>query len=151
MNMRYWIWSATKTSWDTLRSKGVWATQHKNVTIGLKKNDINIVYVKGTSCFKGIFRAISDWYETDELVWNDEIKESKKKYPYQINWEQIQLGEANFNDLVSELKFVKNKSKPARYLYLRGMNGWPANSAKPVEESDFQIILEQMKKGKRHL
>ena len=149
--MKYWVWSATKASWKTLRNKRVWATQHKNVTIKLKKGDINIVYVKGTSHFKGIFLAVSDWYESYELLWKNEIEKGKKLYPYQIDWEPIQLGEASFNDLFPKLEFVKNKNKPARYSYLQGGNGYPANHKNPIKESDFQIIREEMKKKPSHL
>jgi len=149
--MQYWVWSATKTTWKTLKNERVWAIQHKNVAAKLKKGDINIVYVKNTKHFKGIFQAVSDWYESHEPLWKEEIEAKKKLYPYQVNWEPIQLGEANFDELVPKLKFVENKSKPARYSYLQGMDGYPANHKNPIEESDFQIILEQMKKKPCHL
>jgi predicted RNA-binding protein len=143
--MQYWLWSATKENWEILKSKRVWATYNRNVTTQINKGDILIFYVKGTLHFKGIFRMASDWYETKELTWSDEIKEEKKKYPYQIDLELIQLGEANYKDLVPRLKFVKKKYAPQVYIY--GTGGGPVNFRKPLEESDYKIILAEMKKN----
>ncbi|MBX5320362.1 MAG: EVE domain-containing protein [Candidatus Bathyarchaeota archaeon] len=142
--MQYWLWSATKENWEILKIKRVWATYNRSITTQIKKGDVLIFYVKGTMHFKGIFRVISDWYETKELIWSDEIKEEKKKYPYQIDLELIQLGEANYKDLIPRLKFVEKKNAPQVYIY--GTGGGPVNFRKPLAESDYEIILNEMKK-----
>lgn len=142
--MRYWIWSATKENWNILKEKLVWATYNKKVTKQIKKGDIFIFYVKGTLCFKGIFKSVSDWYETKEIIWDDEKKENKKKYPFQINLHPIQLGEANYKTLVPKLKFVEKKHAPQVYIY--GTGGGPVNFRRSIEESDYKLILEEMKK-----
>jgi predicted RNA-binding protein len=147
IDMQYWLWSATKENWEILKTKRVWATYNKNVTTQIKKGDILIFYVKGTMHFKGVFQVISDWYETNELIWSDEVKEEKKKYPYQIDLQIIQLGEANYKDLIPKLKFVEKKHAPQVYIY--GTGGGPVNFRKPLEESDYEIILTEMKKKPR--
>jgi len=143
--MQNWLWSATKENWEILKNKRVWATYNRNVTTQINKGDILIFYVKGTLHFKGIFRVTSDWYEIKELVWSDEVKERRKKYPYQISLELIQLGEANYKDLVPKLKFVEKKYAPQ--VYVQGTGGGPANFRKPIDESDYEIILMEMKKN----
>jgi predicted RNA-binding protein len=142
--MQYWLWPVTKENWETLKTKKVWATYNRNITTQVKKGDILIFYVKGTMYFKGIFQVISDWYETKELIWSDEVKEKKKRYPYQIDLQLIQLGEANYKDLIPRLKFVEKKYAPQVYIY--GTGGGPVNFRKPIEESDYEIILTEMKK-----
>jgi len=135
-------------------NEGVWATHNKmeNIKRKGKKGDINIVYVKEPiKLFKGIFRAVSDWCLNNKILWKREIEANKKLFPHQIDWEPIQLGEANFNDLVPKLNFVENKNRPTRYIYLQGGDGYPANHKKPIKESDFKIILEEMRKKPCHL
>ena len=92
----------------------------------------------------GIFQAVSDWYETNEITWHDEIKESKLKYPYQIKIQPILLGEANYKELVPELKFVEKKHAPQVYIF--GTGGGPVNFRRPLNETDYKLIVEQMKK-----
>jgi len=141
---QYWVWSVTKENWEIVRSKGIWATYDRGVTQRLKKGDVLVFYVKGTSCFKGIFRQASDWYETTEIVWDDEVKEKKLKYPYQIKIEHIQLGDANYRDLIPKLNFVEKKQYPQVYIY--GTGGGPVNFRRPIEEHDYKLILEEMRK-----
>ena len=145
INMQYWLWSATETNWETLIRKKIWATYNRNVATKVRKGDIFVFYVKRTLHFKGIFRVTSEWYEIKELVWTDEIEEQKKKYPHQINLELIQLGEANYKDLVPKLKFVERKYAPQ--VYIQGSGGWPVNFKKPIDGSDYEIILVEMKKN----
>jgi predicted RNA-binding protein len=145
INMQYWLWSATEDNWEILKTKRVWATYNRNVTTMIKKGDILVFYIKGTLHFKGIFRTTSDWYETKELIWSDEIKEKRKIYPYQISLELIQLGEANYKELIPKLKFVEKKYAPQVYIY--GTGGGPVNFRKPLDESDYETILMEMKKN----
>ena len=141
---KYWLWSCTQENWEILKDKLVWATYDRKVTTIIKRGDILIFYVKGTLCFKGIFEVASDWYETKEKIWSDEIKEKRKKYPYQINLKVVQLGEANYKKLVPKLKFVEKKQYPQVYIY--GTGGGPVNFRKPISESDYKLILKEMQK-----
>lgn len=144
--MQYWIWSVTEDNWEIVKRRKIWATYNKNAQTLVKKGDVLIFYVKGTLTFKGIFRVDSEWYTTNELIWADEIRESKKKYPYQINLGLIQLGEANYKKLIPKLDFVKNKNTPQVYIY--GTGGGPVNFRKPIEKSDYETILAEMRKTK---
>ena len=128
-----------------MKNKLIWATYDKKSTALVKRGDIFIFYVKGTSCFKGIFEAVSDWYITKEKVWSDEIKEDKKKYPYQIDLKIIRLGEADYKRLVPRLKFVKKKPFPQ--IYISGTRGGPVNFRKPLDESDYKLILGEVQKA----
>jgi len=142
--MHYWLWSITKENWEILKNKRVWATYNKNVCNMVKNGDMFIFYVKGTMCFKGIFQAVSDWYETDEITWYDEVKENKVKYPYQIRLKPILLGEASYRDLIPELEFVEKKHAPQVYIF--GTRGGPVNFRKPLKESDYNLIYKEMQK-----
>lgn len=142
--MQYWLWSSTEENWEIAKNRRIWATYNRKICNKIKKEDQIIFYVKGTKCFKGIFQISSDWYETDEKIWADEIKENKKKYPYQINIKPLLLGEANYKNLAPKLKFVKNKQFP--YIYLQGAHGAPVNFRKPIEESDYKIIYQEIQK-----
>lgn len=142
--MKYWLWSVTKENWEILKHRHVWATYNQKIGKIVKKEDVFIFYVKGTRCFKGIFKASSDWYKTDEIIWDDEIKENRKKHFYQIDIKPILLGEADYRNLVPELKFVEKKHNP--HGYLMGMRGGPVNYRGPLEESDYKLIYKEIQK-----
>jgi len=144
--MQYWLWSVTRENWEILKDRRVWATHNQKIGEIVRKEDVFIFYVRGTHCFKGIFRASSDWYKTDKIVWDDEIKENKKKYSYQVDIQPILLGEAKYEDLISKLYFVEKKHRPLSYMYLKGRKGAPVNFGKPLQESDYKLISEEMKK-----
>ena len=141
---KYWLWSCTQENWEVLKKNLIWATYDKKVTTMVKKGDVLIFYVKGTLSFKGIFEVASDWYKSKKKIWSDELKERRKKYPYQIDLKIIQLGEANYKKLVPKLKFVEKKQYPQVYIY--GTGGGPVNFRKPIDESDYRLILNEMQR-----
>jgi len=125
-------------------TKRVWATYNRKACTKVTKGDIFVFYVIRTYCFKGIFRAVTDWYETEQLIWRDETKENKKKYPYQVNIEPIILGEVNYKNLAPKLKFVEKKHAPQ--VYIQGTGGLPVNFGRSLEESDYDLIYKEMEK-----
>jgi len=143
--MQYWLWSAFEESWEVVKNSQVWATRDRKVCDIIRKGDVFIFYVKGTLFFKGIFKVVSDWYETKELIWEEEIRQNKKRAPYQIDLQPILLGEVNYKDLVPQLNFIEKKHNP--HGYLMGTRGGPANYRKPLEESDYMLIFEEMQKN----
>jgi len=137
-----WVFSVTSENWEIVKGKNIWAVSRKSICDKVKKHDTLIFYVKKTGSFKGIFRVASDWYETKEIIWTDELQEGRVIAPYQIKIEPFLLGDANFIRLEDQLTFVEKKRKPQIYLM-----GTPANFGKPLSESDYQIILSEMKKA----
>jgi len=97
----------------------------------------------GQRFFGGAFKVVSDWYESDKLVWKDELKEKRKIYPYEIKVQPLQIGKAILNSvLISRLNFIKNKKNFG--LYLRSHNKGPANFGRPISEQDSQILLQEL-------
>ena len=140
--MSIWIWPVTQANWPTVKSKKVWAVstpgKGKRVTKGAKI----IFYVNGTMFFHGIYEVISDWHKPT-VVWPDESREQNSVA--EIDLKEIQLGYASVNKLIPSLNFIEKKKKNLIGLYLRGTPHGPANSAKPISESDYNLILEELK------
>ena len=63
----------------------------------------------------------------------------------EIDLEETQLGFASVNKLLSSLNFFEKKSGRLKGVYLRGTPMGPANSAKPISEEDYHLILEELK------
>lgn len=143
--MKYWVWSVTRENWEIVKHLNVWAAKSRSIINKLKKGDIIIFYVKGTNTFRGIFKTTSDWYETQKIIWSDEIKEKGIIYPHQIMVEPIILGEAYFPRLVPRLNFIEKKW-PKPQSYIMGSPTGPANFGRPIEERDYKIILEELRK-----
>jgi len=128
-------------NWKIVISKNIWAVRNALQKKKTVKGDLIIFYVKGTGSFKGIFKVTSDWYEAKKPEWVEE-SDGKIKWPYQCKLEKILLGDAVFNELISKLSFVKDRTMP--YFVLQSHSTGPSNYGKPIEEDDFQLISRKM-------
>ena len=137
-----WVYAITEENWEVVKEKQIWGTGKEYRIKKLQKGDIIIFYVKKTGFFKGIFNVVSDWYESKEQIWADELRENKIIYPFQIKLETTQLGNARYNDLVPNLEFVKKKQHHTMYLQMH--NTGPSNFGQPIQKNDFDLILMQM-------
>ena len=90
--------------------------------------------------FVGVFRVVSSWFREDRVLWPDEVREGRVKYPWRVRLEPIRLGTADFDELVPRLSFIKNKERANAYLV-----GTPANLKRPIPEEDAKTIMESLK------
>jgi predicted RNA-binding protein len=144
---RYWLWSSTQENWEIVKSKGVWATYNRKTTQIVSRGDRFIFYVKGTGEIQGLFEVSSDWFETKDLTWADELRENRLKYPYQIKIAPLVLGRAKYAALVPDLSFVQKKYAPQMYIY--GTGGGPVNYREPLTEEDYMLIKSALEKGRK--
>lgn len=144
MPRKYWLWSCTSENWETVRSKGIWATYNQKTTEFVCKGDQFVFYIKGTGEIQGIYEVVSDWYSVKDQIWADEIRESRVKYPYQIKIAPLVVGRARYMDLVPRLSFVEKKHAPQVYIY--GMGGGPVNFRKPISVDDYSLIRSALEK-----
>lgn len=141
--MNYWVWSVTQENWEIVISKNIWAVSNELKTKKISKDDFIVFYVKGSGTFKGSFKVNSDWYNSNDLIWPDEIKDKEIKYPFQCNLEPITIGDSVFNELIPSLSFTKEKTIPQ--LSLRGTVSGPANNGQSIIEADYSLIVSKMK------
>jgi len=139
---QYWIWSVSEDNWKIVKAKQIWATYSDKARHKVLNGDVIIFYVKGSGCFEGIYKIISEWNITKDKVWSDEIEEGKVKYPYQIRLEVQKLGKVEYKKLLPQLEFVG--SKKGYRSYIMGSDGGPGNHGKPISEADYQRILTGM-------
>jgi predicted RNA-binding protein len=96
-------------------------------------------YLVGRGIFCGACEVASDWYESQKLLWPDEIAEQKKKYKNECRVKMVRKGEASFSELIPKLSFVTNRTYAGAYL--RGTRGGPANFSKPIPLDDYTTIM----------
>jgi len=144
--MNYWVWPITQENWEILKNRNVWAAKNRGAIDKVQKEDMIIFYIKGTNTFQGIFRVISNWYASKEIIWDDEIKENNTIYPFQVTVEPVILGVTDFFRLVQRLTFVEKKTPPAPQSYINAHVTGPANFGRPIPEKDYKIILEELEK-----
>ena len=136
--MKNWIWPVTPINWPVVKEKKVWAVDTRGKGERVVKGDHIIFYVNKSRCFQGIFEVASDWHEPT-VTWPD----SKQAFPVsEIDLKPIQLGYANFRKLIDKLEFIESKKSVG--LYLRGTPHGPANSAKPISNHDYQLLLSEL-------
>ena len=124
----------------------MWAVKKEEYTEKLKSGDYLIFYVKGTGCFRGIFRMVGDWYESYELLWHNE--ESEKIYPFEIKLDRLVIGDVEFNAIRESLEFSRpHHKKPG--IVLMGMGIGSSNFGRPIPESDKDSIYSEMMLKKR--
>lgn len=136
--MKNWIWPVTPENWPTVKEKKVWAVGTKGKGERVIKGDRIIFYVNKSRYFQGIFEVISDWHEPT-VKWPDVERSDSVS---EINLKQIQLGYASLRKLIDRLEFIESKKSIG--LYLRGTPHGPANSAKPISDNDYQLLLKEL-------
>jgi len=139
--MKNWIWPVTQENWPTVKKEKVWAVNKTGKGDRIKVGDRIIFFVKGTHHFQGIFEVVSDWHEP-KTDWPD--ASIVKKSVSEIDLKEIQLGFANMRALKDSLEFIDSRRNIG--LFLRGTPQGPANSAKPISEEDYQLILDELKR-----
>ena len=141
--MSYWVWSVTVQNWEIVKKRKVWAVKNKLRTKRVKKGDQIIFYVKRSGSFQGIYMVVSDWYKAKDSKWSDD-EEGEIKYPFECKLEEVQLGDAVFNQLITTLEFVRGRTNP--HFTLQAHSTGPANYGHDISLHDYQVILEEMKK-----
>jgi len=140
--VNYWVWSVDEDNWKIVKKDDVWGTYSKTATEKVKLGDEIIFYVIDKGVFSGVYKIVSEWYETKELRWADEFEEKKKIYPYEVKLKPVKLGEVDVRRLKNELSFLNVQYWMLR---LRGIHGLPANNANPINEKDYNLIISEMK------
>ena len=59
--------------------------------------------------FVGVFKTASTWFREKKLLWPDEVREGKVRYPWRIKLEPVKLGTVAPRELIPELTFIENK------------------------------------------
>ena len=149
IGLKYWIITLSEENWYVVMSNNIYGAPEsqklKSVHELIKPGDIVIFYVKKKGSrklggkFVGAFKIISSWFKEDKLLWPDEVREGRVKYPWRVRLEPIKLGIADFNELVPKLSFIGNKERAYAYLV-----GTPANLKRPIPEEDAKLIMESL-------
>jgi len=141
--MSNWVWPVTPENWPTVKTKKVWAVGVKGKGKKVLKGDRIVFYVNGTMFFHGIYEVTSDWHEPT-IIWPNESDVGENSAS-EIDLKEIQPGYASVNKLLSSLDFIEKKKGGLKGLYLRGTPQGPANSGKPISESDYNLILQELR------
>ncbi|MEX0657470.1 MAG: DUF262 domain-containing protein [Nitrosopumilaceae archaeon] len=141
--MSIWVWPVNQENWPTVKSEKVWAVSVAGKGKKVTKGDRIIFYVNGTMFFQGIYEVISDWHKPS-IKWSHESYVGEKEVA-EIDLEEIQLGYASVNKLLPSLNFIEKKKGGLKGLYLRGTPQGPANSGKPISDSDYELIRQELK------
>lgn len=140
--MKYWLYSLSEENWTLLKKFKIWGIRNGK-SIKPSINDFLIFYVGNTDYFKGIFKIISEWYETDTNPWDPPSYEVK--YPLQCNLHEIQIGNSSYTKLKSKklCKFINKEAGKGMSLKPQGI-GKPAAYGKPISLNDFNVIYYDM-------
>ncbi len=102
-----WIWPTRQENWSIIKSEKVWAVGTEGKGKRVQKGDIIVFYVNGTLYFHGAFRVTTDWHKPT-VQWQDESFVGEWAVS-EISFEEIQIGFASVNKLLSHLNFFEKK------------------------------------------
>lgn len=145
MTGRFFIVSITERNWLVTRRENVYgvpASSRRDVRSIVKPGDYLVFYVPKKGSEKlggkivGVYRVVSEWFEGRELLWPDEVESRTLRYAWRVRIEPVRVGEADFEKLVPELSFVKDKKRWGAFLV-----GTPGNGGKPIPPEDAEKIL----------
>jgi predicted RNA-binding protein len=144
---KYWIFGVSLENWKITLERNLWGVgqRYESITKKVKQGDIILIFISKVHPFgfHGAFEVISDWTISKEKTWADELAQERVLYPYRVQLRPIQLGFAEYERIVPNLKFVERKEKGRYSVYLRGN---PGNFGRSLAEADFQIILDELRK-----
>ncbi len=145
---KYWIFGVSLENWKVTLARNLWGVsqRYQSITNKVKQGDIILIFISKVHPFgfHGAFEVVSDWTISKEKTWADELAQDRVLYPYRIQLRPVQIGFAEYERLVPNLRFVGRKEKGRYSVYLRGN---PANFGRPVVDEDFQIILDELRKN----
>ncbi len=150
--MSYWIISVVEDNWLVVKEKLIFGCKEEFCTEKIKRGDYIIIYVPSRgckeycSCFVGVFEIESNWFESSELLWPDEIKEGKVIYRYRVKLKPVILGKVKVQELIDKLTFIKPELKEKKKWNVYFM-GTITNFRRPIPENDAKIIIEVLKKS----
>ena len=114
--------------------------QHRRKVQRIADGDRILLYVTHIRRFVGTVTAISDYFESEEAIWENE---GKAGFPYQVNVRpEIVLPDEQFmdaNQIAPRLEYVKRWAPEDWYLAFQG-------NLHLLPKSDFLLIEEEMKK-----
>jgi len=145
--MNYWVCSTTSDSFEVVKAKNIWAVRDgiggKWSVKAIKIDDVIVFYVKKAKQFQGVYKVVSPWYRTQEIVWPEEKAQGKKTAPNEIAVQPIAIGNFNVKDLIDRLEFIKKKD----YRWGVYLLGAPANFRRPIAKEDYESILDAVKRS----
>lgn len=140
--MKYWVWSTTEENFQHAMTKKIHATRNKLSMKKVSKGDVILFYSaknkKSEGMFRGLSKVSSEWKTTEKLEWPDEIKEKKKKWPYQCKLMPELTFQVKLSDAKKCLSFIKNNKYVG--LALKNMSSGPANGGKPIPIEDIILL-----------
>lgn len=149
MSGRYFIISIPERNWLVVKRENVYGvpeTARRTIRELVRPGDYLIFYISKKASEKlggkivGVYRVVSDWFESRELLWPDEVEQGKLIYKWRVRIEPVKLGTADFRELVPKLDFIKNKQRWSAYLV-----GTPGNAGKPIPVEDADKIMRSLK------
>lgn len=111
------------------------STRYRKTVAKIRPGDRFVIYISSRkSVVAGIVTAKSEYYEENDLVWDDFYDLRVSTEPYIVLSEDQWI---SFRDLVDDLNFIKNKRAWKVYLM---------NSIKRLSEKDYLFIESKVKR-----
>lgn len=150
-NSKYWLIAISDTDWEVCIREGVYGVPSDKKPEKIKEGDYLVFYISGKHAggkgkeFAGIAKIDSDWYKEEKLLWPDEIRERKIKYPWRVKIKVVCEGRVSLSNVEDKLEFLKGYRAGKRYNIEHAFSGTPANRGRPLPYNDVIHIAKYMK------
>jgi|GEM_PF-1022107 len=140
----FWVFPVTPQHWEIVKAKSIWAVQWERIRDKIKKKDIIIFYLVGSSppAIVGLYEVVGEWREAKTPIWTEEFEIGEIKYPWQVSLNKICIGAMDVRKNLQELSFIENKAFWG--VYLRGS---PGNFGRSISQADFEFISNKLSKS----
>jgi predicted RNA-binding protein len=126
------VFISNNENWEIIEEKNIMGLGGRGLEIlpKIKKGDICAIYIKGKMVFKAIYEITLEKY-TRKVKWKN------GSYPEIITLNPIKIAKKplNIKEIISELKFIKNKENWMVYFRF----------PKFIPEEDLELIQNRMK------
>lgn len=137
--VNYWMCITNEENWKVIKEQKIWGVPEKRgrrLIEGVRPGDLLVIYVMPKR-IGGIFRAISEPFESREKIFNWAEFGREEIFPYRVRLEPVNVPETPrpFEKLLGKLSFTKDVKRWS--LKLR-------RATLKISNKDFKLISQAL-------
>jgi len=139
-NLNYWLCVTNEENWNIVKEKGIWGVPKKSKKqIESVKIGDQIVFYVIPKRISGIFEAISNAFESQDILFKWDEFGRNEIFPYRIKIKPVYVAKqpVMIDALVPKLQFIKHKVIYSVHL---------RKAIQEIPKEDFELIINALNK-----
>lgn len=139
--MNHWLCVTNEENWNVIKERKIWGVpkRDKRLIERVKPGDLLVFYMMPQRIM-GVFKAVSEPFESAEEVFSWGGFGREEVFPYRVKLEPVIIAEEPllFKDLIPKLKFITNKKMRTGHL---------RRAMRTILKEDYDLIYSAIRRG----